>query len=166
MNCNRVKVLVLALFLMVPLAACAGDDTTGAVYDIYFPSRAQSFGQPALSAEQQTLRVGEEAIPELLRLLLQGPQNERLQAVIPATVTVRDWRLREGTVTVDFSSAYGSLSGIDLTLADYSVTMTLTQLPEVEAVVTTVEGDPIPYRDREILKPGDVFLSAGQKTAP
>ncbi len=164
MTANRIKICCLAALLLL-LCACRGSDERGVSYNVYFPSHAESFGQPALSAERHSVKEGEETIPELLRLLLQGPQSERLRAVIPNTVTLRDWRLDNGILTVDFSSAYGSLSGIDLTLADYSVTITLIQLPEVEAVVTTVEGDPIPYRDREILKFGDIFLSAAPEQA-
>ena len=49
--------------------------------------------------------------------------------------------MNNGLLTVDFSSTYGTLSGIDLTLADYSVVLTLTQLEEVETVMITVGGE-------------------------
>ena len=38
---------------------------------------------------------------------------------IPSGVTLRKWTLYNGLLTVDFSSGYGVLSGIDPTLADY-----------------------------------------------
>ena len=53
-------------------------------------------------------------------------------------MSLRSWTLNNGLLTVDFSSTYGTLSGIDLTLADYSVVLTLTQLEEVETVMITV----------------------------
>lgn len=154
------KLLFLLLLLLICCTACESQENTpSVVYQVYFPPKSQSFGDPALGAEQHAIKEGEEAIPELLRLLLEGPKGERLQAILPEGLLVRDWNLKSGVLSVDFSSGYGLLSGIDLTLADYSVTITLSQVPGVETVVTSVEGDPITYRDRESLKGGDVFFS-------
>jgi germination protein M len=92
-------------------------------------------------------------------LVLEGPKSKELSSLIPSDVSVRDWNLKDGVLTVDFSSSYGLLSGIDLTLADYSVTITLSQIPEVLSVVTTVEGDRITYRDHQNLQKSDVSLA-------
>ena len=67
---------------------------------------------------------------------------------------------------MDFSSRYASLSGIDLTLADYSVVLTLTQLEEVEAVMITAEGELIPYRDHQRLTAGDAQAVTLQENEP
>ena len=66
-------------------------------------------------------------------------------------VTLRMWTLYNGLLTVDFASGYGVLSGIDLTLADYSVVLTLTQLEGVEAVMITAEGEMLSFRDHQRL---------------
>lgn len=159
------KALLLSMLLLLPclLSACMmGEGNITAAYELYFSSKDKDFGAPALGSETCRIQDGEEAIPEILRLLLKGPSSEHLQAVIPAGVTVRDWNLKDGILTVDFSSQYGMLSGIDLTLADYSVTMSLSQVPEVSTIVTLIEGERIRYRDRETLKAEDVFFSVSR----
>ena len=60
------------------------------------------------------------------------------------------------TEKVSVNINISTLSGIDLILADYSIVLTLTQLEEVEAVMITVEGQVISYRDHQRLTPEDV----------
>ena len=94
----------------------------------------------------------------LLAELLSGPQEETLSSPIPAGTVLRSLELENSLAKVDFSRAYGTLSGISLTMADYAVTLTLTQIPEISLVEITVEGQPIAYRDRQIFTARDVLL--------
>jgi germination protein M len=71
-----------------------------------------------------------------------------------------DWSLQDGVLNVEFSEGYGGLSGIDLTIADYCVTLTLCQLDEVRSVAISVDGDIVPSRYYETLHSSDVLLSA------
>ena len=153
----RGRKCILLLLLSILLCACNGKEE-GVTYDLYFPTKTAAFGEPTLIAEPCRLEEGEEVIPQLLKLLLKGPEGEGASSIIPHRVRVRDWTLKDGVLTVDFTSPYGLLSGIDLTLADYSVTITLSQVPGVSSVVTTVEGDPITYRDYPKLRAEDVLL--------
>lgn len=57
------------------------------------------------------------------------------------------------------TSGYGGLSGVALTLADYAVTLTLTQLPEISTVSVTVRGRELGYRGSQVFAPDDVLLS-------
>lgn len=156
--------LLLALALGVLLWGCGETGGQGEAYQVYFGTHAGEFGGPALAPEYRELREGEEPAEALVRYLLQGPEGEGFTRVIPQGTALRGVRLEDGVATVDFSARYGTLSGIELTLADYSVTMTLSQLPEVESVVTLVEGDPITYRDHERLKGEDVRLFIYRET--
>ena len=60
---------------------------------------------------------------------------------------------------VDMSPAYRSLSDVRLTLADYAITMTLTQIPEIMSVCITVQGKELGYRDRQAFTSRDVLLA-------
>ena len=60
------------------------------------------------------------------------------------------------------SERYGGLSDVDLTLADYCVTLTLCQVEGVEAVTILVEGAVIPYGDHQLLQGSDVVLSSAE----
>ena len=61
---------------------------------------------------------------------------------------------------MDLSEGYNGLSGIDLTLADSCIVLTLTQLEEVDRVYLTVEGEQRPFRD-SVLTAADFVLDNG-----
>ena len=157
--------LLLALLLAVSLWGCGEARAEDETYQVYFGVRNGAFGGPALLPEHRDPREEEASVAEgLIRYLIQGPEGETLVRLIPEGTVLRGIQMENGVATVDFSSRYGTLSGIELTLADYSVTMTLSQLPEVKAVVTTVEGDRITYRDHERLTGEDIRLSIYRDT--
>ncbi len=56
-------------------------------------------------------------------------------------------------------AALGTLSGMDLTLADYAVTMTLAQLPDVARVRITVAGNNLDYRSRQVFLTRDILFA-------
>lgn len=60
---------------------------------------------------------------------------------------------------MDLSAAYGGLSGVELSLADYAITLTLTQLPDVARVRITVLGEELDYRSRQVFLSRDVLLA-------
>ena len=51
-------------------------------------------------------------------------------------------------------------SGMDLTIADYCVTLSLTQLDGIYAVRITVNGQDLAYRDSNLFLAGDVLLTS------
>lgn len=61
---------------------------------------------------------------------------------------------------VDFSQGYEQLSGIDLTIADYCVTLTLSQLPGISVVRITVEGQDLAYRTHSLLQSKEVLMTS------
>lgn len=107
------------------------------------------------------------SIPGLLAALLAGPPPEEtdLTAVIPAGTRLLSWSMENRVANVELSAAYAGLVGIDLTLADYCVVLTLTQLPEVEGVRIVANGGGQSYRDRQPLYPEDAMFS-GAEEAP
>ena len=66
----------------------------------------------------------------------------------PASAEQKGTELR-----VDLSAAYSTLSGVGLSLADYAITLTLTQLPDVARVRITVAGRELDYRSRQVFWP-------------
>lgn len=57
------------------------------------------------------------------------------------------------------SAAYGTLSGVALTMADYAVALTLTQLPEISVVSITVRGQELAYRSAQRFTARDVLFA-------
>ena len=109
----------------------------------------------------------EQSIPALLAALAAGPPAEEpeLARVLPDGARVISWSLENRVANVELSAAYAGLVGVELTLADYCIALTLTQLPEVEGVRVTVNGGGQSYRDRRVLYPEDVLFS-GAEEAP
>ncbi|MBQ7465850.1 MAG: GerMN domain-containing protein, partial [Oscillospiraceae bacterium] len=100
----------------------------------------------------------QERIQTALTLLMSD--REGFESPIPAGTRLLGCTMVGGTVWVDFSEAYGQLSGMDLTTADYCVTLTLTQLEGVHVVRITVAGRELAYRDTNLLLAGDVLLTS------
>ena len=97
----------------------------------------------------------------LLASLFAGPESPGLASPFPMGVKVLDLRMdaKSDTMYVNLSEQYGGLSGFDLTVADYCIVMTMCQIPWVKNVCVLVEGEPIPYRNRQSMRDTDLLLT-------
>ena len=96
----------------------------------------------------------------VLALLMGACQEKGFQNPIPAGTTLRSVTILGGTACVDFSGSYGQLSGMALTIADYCVALSLTQLDGIYAVRITVNEQELAYRDNDLFLAGDVLLTS------
>ena len=96
----------------------------------------------------------------VLALLMGGCQEERFQSPVPSGTSLRSVEVKGGTAWVDFSGSYSQLSGMALTIADYCVALSLTQLEGVYAVRITVNGQELAYRDSNLFLASDVLLTS------
>ena len=132
-------------------------------YDLYFLEAEPEMGGGALQTEKAYLPELEDASPEetakgLMEALLQGPLDGALKSAIPVGTSLLSLEVSGGRALVDVSASYGSLSGVALTLADYAVTMTLTQGPEISSGKITVRGQELAYRNKQTFASRDVLL--------
>lgn len=103
-------------------------------------------------------------VPDMMGALLAGPLGEDdLRSPIPRGTELQKWNLANGILYLDLSRPYGNLVGLDLTLADYCIALTMTQMPQVRGVYITVDGSEIRYRDRQILYADDVVFSGAEE---
>lgn len=158
---RRKKCLLPLLTLLFACTACTvptgqSEPPEKEGYEIYFVSdvraengeRVGSAESGALGSELRELSEGIATEAGLLELLMAGPRSADLTSPFPEGVTVRAWSRTENRVTVDLSEGYNGLAGIDLTLADSCIVLTLCQLDYVDEVYITVEGFRRPFRDR------------------
>lgn len=96
----------------------------------------------------------------VLALLMGMCQEKGFQSPIPVGTTLRSVSIIGGTACVDFSGSYGQLSGMALTIADYCVALSLTQLEGIYAVRITVNEQELAYRDNDLFLAGDVLLTS------
>lgn len=167
---RRLTALALALALLCAGCGKKGQEGPGAEeYPVCFVSGAkyQAEGEttpaagPVVDWEYRALPAGQRALDGLIRVLLAGPEGEGLASPFPRGTSLRGWRQESGVVTLDLSEAYGGLSGVELTLADACIVLTLCRLEDVEAVYLTVDGRPRPFRD-QVLTPADFLLEEGE----
>lgn len=139
----------LALCLLVAgLCGCArrsGGGRTGD-YQIYYSALSNQNAPLAVGCETWTPEAGAQIIPGLLEVLLAGPTDPELASPFPSGTQLLGWTLEEGCLRLNLSEQYGDLTGINLTVADCCLSLTLCQAEGVESVYVTVEGSEIPYR--------------------
>lgn len=157
--------LLAGLLLGLALGCAAGHQEEHQGVELWFPV------DPVLGKVSAALDAcpytGEDcSISGLMSALLAGPPADavELTSIIPAGTRVLSWSMEDGVANVELSATYAELVGVDLTLADYCVALTLTQLPEVEGVRITVNGGGQSYRERRALYPGDVLFSGAEET--
>lgn len=154
---------LLALALLA-LAACAAPTEEQEEEFLLWFTGGTSTWSAASQALQGEAYGGEHTVPAVMAALLAGPEESSgLTSPIPAGTRLLNWSLKSGILRVDLSPPYNTLVGVDLTLADYCVTLTLTQLEGVDGVCITVNGGTLPFRDRQILRESDVVFSGAEE---
>ena len=164
MSKRGISVLLCAALLTA--SGCAAQEAgsgkqDGQSYVIYYSALSNEEGESAVEGERRVLSQGQETIPGLMELLLEQPQSTELTTPFPSGLQLLDWQLKEGVLHLDLSDQYYSLSGVNLTLADACLTLTLCQLEEVDSVYVTVEGHELPYRSIQQLSAEDILLAGG-----
>lgn len=91
----------------------------------------------ALGYETDPLVPADAAVERVLTRYWDGPKSETLTLPFPETVTLEDWTLEGGCLTLTLHEDAGALIGMDRTITAACLVETLTQLPEVETVVLT-----------------------------
>ena len=140
-------------------------ESDGSAYSLYFVERdlRSADGGDALRSEERTLEDGglstEELAAALVAELLKGPADPTLKSPFPKGTALLSAEQKGTELRVDLSAAYGGLSGVELSLADYAITLTLTQLPDVARVRITVLGEELDYRSRQVFLSRDVLLA-------
>lgn len=170
---NRNKILPLLLAALILLTACGGHSSQQerGDYVLYFLSAPLTKGEsghgPALDWENYA-GEGTPTPEQLLEALLDGPTLEELSSPFPKGLSLRQcaWdEERTGVLVVSLSEQYGALTGISLTLADYCIVLTLSQLEGVEGVEIRAGGYASDYRSHQVLTREEALLSdvlAGQ----
>lgn len=152
-----------ALALLFSLCACStggGEENDG--LRLYFPARSGSGGLLSLAVGSEDYYGGAD-VDSMMEGLLSGPSGEGLDTLIDEEVRLLGWALYEGILQVDMSAAYGELAGVDLTLADCCITLTLSQLEGVERVYITAGGSEVAHRADQVLTAEDMIFTGAEE---
>lgn len=164
------QALTLFAALVLLLAACAQQQEPRSAddYTLYYAANLDmSTGGDAIRGDvlnvPDSAAMDAEALAEtLVRALLREPEDDSLRSPFPGGTALQRLSVARGRALVDLSGQYGRLSGIDLSIADACLTLTLTQLVGVYAVRITANGRELPYRETQLLTAADALLSSGE----
>ena len=166
---RRCTCLLCVLALLLLLAGCGVAEkilNEGDNFQLYYPTVLEesqggdAIGSVSIAREELPQEDKQAQAEKILALLMGQCEAKEFRSPIPNGTTLLNCEIRGSTAYVDFSTAYGQLSGMELTLADYCVTLSLTQLPEIYAVRITVAGQDLAYRDTNRFLASDVLLSS------
>ena len=162
----RRRIAALGCLLALAAGGCAPrpEEPEGG-YCVYYSALSDRFAPLPLDCEPFE-GSGGDPIPALVDALLSPPETQGLATPFPEGVRLLSWELEEGRLHLDLSEQYGGLSGVDLTVADACLTLTLCQVEGVESVYVTVEGREIPYRRVQQLGPDGLLLTDGTDVPP
>lgn len=97
---------------------------------------------------------------DIMALLLGGCTLPEFLCPVPTGTKLLSCTVTGGTVSVDLSGEYNQLMGIDRTIADYCITLSLMQLTGILAVRLTVAGELSADRVNEVLTSEEVLLTS------
>ena len=164
MNRAWIRLLACGLLCVLLLSGCAGEPV-GDDYALYFRARdlRSAAGEGALQTERWTppeQDLDTAALAEaMMEALLAGPTQEGLTSPFPRGVTLTAWEQKEGNVLhITLSEQYSGLADISLTLADYCIVLTLSQLQGVDGVEIQSDGYSVNYRSHQLLRPEEAEL--------
>ena len=165
---KRWMTVALLVLLMIVVGGTIGTvsvrQETVHSYSMYFVEEdlRDAGGEDALRAEERVLNDGgssaEEQAGALMAELLKGPVDPTLKSPFPKGTSLNFVEQKGTEIHVDLSAVYSSLSGVELSLADYAITMTMTQLPDVARVRITVAGNDLDYRSRQVFQARDILF--------
>lgn len=141
------RLIPILIALSVLIAGCAAKSVSSpapesiSVYRVLSPEN-QTNGK-LLQAENVAL--DESANPVLLAAdtIAETPQSVKLQCPLPQGVKILDAVLKDNCVTVYFNSEYLDVSGIDKTILDCCITMTMCSIEGVDFVTICVGSEVI-----------------------
>lgn len=147
---KRIACLLLVLLLMALLCACGNTAPETEPFVLWTVSEGEN---GALSMDTRPYD-GVLDVPEIMNAYFLGSAEHR-----PSVISLQNWEKRGNTLWLNLSGPYDELSGLELTLANYCITLTLTQLPDVKRVSISVDGFPLVQG----LRRDDVVLSGAEE---
>jgi spore germination protein GerM len=162
----RSSALLAMLALTLSLSGCGGGGNSSAA-QLYFcadPSKGTPHGPAILSQPYQ----GPEGpgVEELVDALFAGPTQIGLTSPFPDGLTLQGWSLEDGLLTLSLSEQYGGLADVSLTLADYCLVLTLSQVDGVDAIQIQSAGHTYHSRSHQTMQAEEALLDQVLLSAP
>lgn len=163
---HRPTILLVILILLI--TACTTRTPSSPPADaipIYFLAPTEQVrGSDAICQSFEVLDIQKnasaaETATAVVQRLLEGSQEGSLLSPFPKDVQLISLAIRDRRAYIDFSGSLSRLDGIALTLADYCLTLSLSNIKGIESVSITNEGRTLAQQPRQVFRDRDVALS-------
>ncbi|MBR6396890.1 MAG: GerMN domain-containing protein [Lachnospiraceae bacterium] len=144
---NKILSFLLVLCILTMVLAGCGKNKTG--QDIITPDsyRIYCINNGITKVAYEVKEVKADSVTDYIDLLFKelkaDPSDVTLRKAIPDEVTIRDYSLENGELTVNFESNYQLITGIEEILRRTAIVKTLTQIDGVDYVAFTAGGQPL-----------------------
>ncbi len=134
-------VLLLMAAIICMLTACSESEETGTPIEISYLNQAETQIIPEVHYLQS--KETTERIVEVLTLLGEVPDSKELKATLTGSIYIVSYTYDDGQAIVSMSDKYKELSKTTEVLIRAALVRSLTNIPGVEYVMLTVNGEPL-----------------------
>lgn len=115
------------------------DKAEGGTYSVYYMNMDETgLEKDSVEAEDKNT---EATVEKLLDLLDNEKPKENMQALLPKDVNINSYAIRKETVVIDFNKGYRKMKTVREILARAGIVKTLLQIPGIQEVEFTVDGE-------------------------
>ena len=115
------------------------DKTEEGTYSVYYMNMDETgLEKDSVKAEDKNT---EATVEKLLEILDNEKPKENMQALLPKDVNINSYAIRKETVVIDFNKGYRKMKTVREILARAGIVKTLLQIPGIQVVEFTVDGE-------------------------
>ena len=162
---NRAFCALLAALILL-LSGCADKQEAKPIRPMLFYYRSALSEGDLVAAEQVDLGMEEVPLSKILALYAAGPRSDSLSAPFPAGTQLETVSQEDGCLTLRLSEQAEALHGIDRSLLHACLTMTLTQLAQIDSVKIVSDENAVSSSEHSPLTPEEFLLTDGLASIP
>lgn len=143
-----VSTLLIIFMIMIMCSSCteASSETTSDI-QLYYVSTVFNEDNLGLTLETETMEYTSEEqldVGTIIEQMITGPESGANIRSPIYKIDLVNWDVEENIASLTFSAGYGELQGLEHTLADACITLTLLQLDYLNGVIVTWIGNDEP----------------------
>lgn len=134
----KLFLVLTAAFALLTAAGCSRKEEDSKYKLYYLNLEANTLVKEPWEPKSEDMRT---MADEMAQKLFEAPENTEYQNVFPEEVRLQGYHLENGTVTLDFSSAYLTMDATREILARAAAVQSYIQIPGITGVAITVDGE-------------------------